>query len=288
MSLHDIFMQRAALEHQNMLNSDNAGIVLKSLAQGVAQGIASEQERMRAQKDADYKFDKDVKLANIKYGNDKQIDDFKQVRENRIARQSELNNATKLRTEFIKRPEVEDFITVNTNVKAMEGLLNKALSVPDKQNMVAIDQGIITMYNKLTDPQSVVRESEYARTPENLPTVNRIVGAIQKVQAGGAGLTNDDRKALVEGAKIILKERGGQYNTTLQEYNDLSIQYGLDPSMVNRGMKPYENSGFRTIDVDLNIEVPKEKESVVESYMKKYPDRSREQIIKAMKKQGVL
>lgn len=286
MSLHDIFMQRAALEHQNMLNSDNAGIALQSLAQGVAQGIVDEQQKMKNQKEIDYKFDKELKLANIKYGQDKKVDEIKQKRETRIARQAELNNATKLRTEFLNRQEVKDFITVNTNVKAMEGLLNQALSNPNKQNMVAIDQGIITMYNKLTDPQSVVRESEYARTPENLPTVNRIVGAIQKVQAGGAGLTDDDRKALVEGAKIILKERGGQYNTTLQEYNDLSLQYGLDQSIVNRGMKPYEDIGQQS--ADMNISVPEDKKPLVESYMKKYPNRSRDQIIRAMKNQGVL
>ena len=169
----------------------------------------------------------------------KTSDSFKERREERIATQAELANATKLRTEFINRPEVKDFVTVNTNVGAMEKLLDVALKDNDKKNFVAIDQGIITMYNKLTDPQSVVRESEYARTPENLPMVNRISGAIGKVQAGGAGLTNDDRKALVEGAKIILKERANPYNSALTEYEDLANQYGLNPSMVTRNMKPY-------------------------------------------------
>lgn len=166
-------------------------------------------------------------------------DSFKERREERIATQAELSNATKLRSEFINRPEVKDFVTVSTNVGAMEKLLDTALQGNDKKNFVAIDQGIITMYNKLTDPQSVVRESEYARTPENLPMVNRISGAIGKVQAGGAGLTNDDRKALVEGAKIILKERANPYNSALTEYEELANQYGLNPSMVTRNMKPY-------------------------------------------------
>lgn len=268
MSLHDIFMQRAALEHQNMLNSDNAGIVLQSLAEGVAKGIAEEHQRMKAQRDAEEQQKKSMEQFNAleKSGytikrkitsSDGKLkveaeaidptasnaDLLKQKREERLATQYELNNATKLRTEFINRPEVKDFITVNTNVNAMQSLLDKAIATKDKQNYVAIDQGLITMYNKLTDPQSVVRESEYARTPENLPTVNRIVGAVEKLKAGGAGLTDDDRKALVEGAKIILKERSSPYNSALQEYTDLSLQYGLDPTMVNRGMKPYNPEG---------------------------------------------
>jgi len=162
-------------------------------------------------------------------------------REERLTSQYELNNVTKLRQEFINRPEVKDYVTVSTNVRAMEGLLDKAVSSGNKENLVAVDQGLITMYNKLTDPQSVVRESEYARTPGNLPVVNRIYGAITKVQQGGAGLTNEDRKALVLGANIILKERGQTYNNALGEYTDLSSKYGLDSSMVTRGMKPYSS-----------------------------------------------
>jgi len=289
MSLHDIFMQRAALEHQNELVSDNTGIILQSLAQGVAKGIEDEQVRVQQRRDEDRKFKQAVDLVNIKSRADASIDSFKEKRENRIANQAELSNATKLRTEFINRPEVKDFITVNTNVNAMQKLLDTALASNDKQNYVAVDQGIITMYNKLTDPASVVRESEYARTPENLPMINRMLGAIGKVQAGGAGLTNDDRKALVEGAKIILKERANPYNSALQEYADLSSQYGINPSMVTRGMQPYSPEAIKSVGVNIeSVSVPPEKEAVVNSYMKKYPTRTREQVIRAMQKQGVL
>jgi hypothetical protein len=150
----------------------------------------------------------------------------------------EFNATTKARQEFLNREEVKDYITTSTNVKAMEGLLAAAKS-GDVQNKVALDQGLITMYNKLTDPASVVRESEYARTGANLPTVNRIVGAIEKVAAGGAGLTDSDREALVLGAKIIMKERGKTYNSTLGEYKNLASEYGFKEDLVTRGMQPY-------------------------------------------------
>lgn len=116
-----------------------------------------------------------------------------------------------LRKEFIGLPEVKDYITVNTAVRSMDALLNRAIQ-GDQKNVVALDQALVTLYNKMTDPTSVVRESEYARTPENLPIVNRISGAITKLEQGGAGLTNDDREALVTGAKIIANERGGVFN----------------------------------------------------------------------------
>lgn len=269
MSLQDILMERAALHFQNELGPTSGGTP-SDLFAFIAETVKEEREKKLAEEErrANLKnsfeqinqlqnSNKDRLETNISYNMDKtgtlipsvnvsqkkvksEADLLKEKREQRLTDQYALNNATKLRQEFINRNEVKDYVTVSTNVRAMEGLLQKALTDKTKDNYVAVDQGLITMYNKLTDPQSVVRESEYARTPENLPVVNRITGAIDKLKKGGAGLTNDDRKALVEGAKIILKERGAQYNTALNEYTDLATQYELDPSMVTRGMKPHE------------------------------------------------
>jgi len=165
--------------------------------------------------------------------------DVKAKREERQIKQAEFGNAYKLRREFIDRPEVKEYIAINTKVKTMDAILKKALSGGSKNN-VALDQALNTLYNEITDPNSVVRESEYARTPENLPTVHRIIGAIEKVLHGGAGLTDEDRKALVIGAKIIGNERGKIYNQTRQEYEDISNEYGLDTKLTLRGMKPHE------------------------------------------------
>ncbi len=169
---------------------------------------------------------------------DPTLSDLKTQREDRLIKQQQFSNSTKLRQEFINRPEVKDYMTVSPNIKAMDSLLNKGLS-GDIKNMVALDQGLITMFNKLTDPQSVVRESEYARTPSNLPIVNQFQGAFQKLQAGGAGMTNDDRKALVQGAKIIANERGGQFQKTLDEYKGTAADYGLDEKLITRDMPSF-------------------------------------------------
>lgn len=253
MSLHDILMERAAIENPEFRTNYGTG-ALSNLWSSVAEGIKAEQARVQAQRDEDRRFKQAVELVKIKSDIEGNTEILKSSRENRIARQSELNNATRLRGEFINRPEVKDFVTVNTSVNAMDALLGRALETKDKNNYVAIDQGLITMYNKLTDPASVVRESEYARTPENLPMVNRMIGAIGKVQSGGAGLTDDDRKALVEGAKVILRERANPYNEALTEYSTLAEQYGLDPSMVTRGMKQFEPGIQKSVGVSIGGE----------------------------------
>lgn len=151
---------------------------------------------------------------------------------------TDLMTASKLRQEFINRPEVKEFVTVATNVRSMDSMLNSAIK-GNVNNRVALDQALITMYNKLTDPNSVVRESEYARTPENLPLFNRFGGALDKLQKGGAGLTNQDRQTLVWGAKIIANERGKTFNTTYEDYNMLAREYGIKPDLVLRGMDKF-------------------------------------------------
>lgn len=158
----------------------------------------------------------------------------------RADRKFSFSVANDLRKEFINRPEVKDYVTVATNVKSMDSLLKQALEGGDKNNLVAIDQGLVTMYNKLTDPNSVVRESEYARTPQNLPVVNRILGAISKIQQGGAGLTNEDRAALVLGAKIIANERGGSFQERRDSYTNQALDAGIDPFRVTGTIPPFE------------------------------------------------
>ena len=165
---------------------------------------------------------------------------FTTHRENRLEKNQQFINSTRIRQEFINRPEVKEFITIKTAARSMDSLLDKAIK-GDINNRLSLDQALITMFNKMTDPQSVVRESEYARTPQNLPIINQLTGAIQKVAEGGAGLTDADRKALVWGAKVITNERGRTYNETLDEYLGLASEYNLDPALVTRGIEPHED-----------------------------------------------
>ncbi len=161
-----------------------------------------------------------------------------------------IDTALKLGKQFIDRPEVKDMIVVKSNVSSMDALL-KSSKEGNLENQLALDQGLITMYNKITDPRSVVRESEYARTAENIPFVNRIIGAIQKIEQGGAGLTDEDREALVFGAKIIANERGKISNETRKGYIDLAGTLNIDPKLIV-GTIPV----FKAFDLTTNVDIP--------------------------------
>jgi hypothetical protein len=133
---------------------------------------------------------------------------------------------TQLRKEFNALPEVKEANETMPKITSMEKAYAESLKT---NNFVAVDQALITLYNKLTDPTSVVRESEYARTAMNIPTLNMIKGKAQKVLTGGAGLTVAERNALIRMARLMSDGYKEIKSNRLNEYRGYAEGYGLDP-----------------------------------------------------------
>lgn len=145
---------------------------------------------------------------------------------------------------FIDRPEVKEFVFIETQINSMDKLMEEARS-GNLENRIALDQALVTMFNKLTDPGSVVRESEFARTPQSAPIINRILGTIAKIKAGGIEFEDEDREALIFAAKIIGNQRGKQSNRTRTSFGELAMNVGADPNIVTGTIpkfKPFDTS----------------------------------------------
>jgi hypothetical protein len=139
-----------------------------------------------------------------------------------------IREATSLRKEFNALPEVKNFSDIRQKYDVIGEAVKKGIT---SGNKVAVDQAIITMFNKMMDPQSVVRESEYARTPSDLAMMNRIRGLGNKIAQGGAGLTKDDRKAIFEMSQKFMEASERKYRERLHEYKGYMASYGLDPNV---------------------------------------------------------
>jgi hypothetical protein len=138
-------------------------------------------------------------------------------------------DAVTLRKEFNNLKEVKDYKDVRAKINVMEKALEKSKTT---KNFVAIDQALITLFNKMTDPQSVVRESEYARTPENIGIYNRLLGKIEKLRSGGAGLTAEERSALMDMAKEFYGAYHKLYSDAEKQYSEYAKGMGLSPELV--------------------------------------------------------
>lgn len=138
-----------------------------------------------------------------------------------------VSDISGIRKEFEGSQIYKDYVTVKPQAEKMQ----RAYGMIGKNN-VAVDQTIITVLNKMLDPSSVVRESEYARTPENLSLLNRVRGYIGKQGYGGAGLTNEDRKAVLDMAKQFSDLTEDYYKEHEQSYKKIADYYGAPHNLI--------------------------------------------------------
>jgi len=146
-----------------------------------------------------------------------------------LTQKQKLDTQTTLRKEFNARPEIKEYNQVQPKFASLEKALVESQTTGNK---VASDQAMITLFNKITDPTSVVRESEYARTPANLALINRLKGKVEKVMTGGAGLTDADRNAIMSMVRQFKSGYQELFNNTAREYTDYARGYGIDPTMI--------------------------------------------------------
>lgn len=148
-----------------------------------------------------------------------------QMENQRVLRQDTLKQASELRKEFYSQKPVEDFMKLRDQYTTMKMAMNEAKTNP--QSMVAIDQTLVTIFNKILDPTSVVRESEYARTGQNMSFINNLRGKAEQIMQGGAGLTQVERKALTKIASQVMASRQDVYQGMRNDYTQLAQDYGV-------------------------------------------------------------
>jgi len=177
----------------------------------------------------------DKPMRDPRYVNPEKADREERLREFETRRQGSA-----LRGELNQRPEVKRFQEINSAARGIDAVLEDVLRRPDNKSKNVGDQALITLYNKTLDPLSVVRESEYERTPEGQALLNRVKGYFEKVQAGGSGLTDEDRIEVARAAKILLNKQGEQFNATLGNYEELANAYGTNRDLVLKGYDRFE------------------------------------------------
>ena len=149
---------------------------------------------------------------------------------------SDSRMAMSLRKEMNALQPVKDYREITTKFDVMEKAFEESKKT---NNFVAVDQALITIYNKMTDPQSVVRESEYVRTPQDMAWLNRAKAGIARVSKGGR-LEPETRQAIMTMAAKFRDVYDGKYQAIANEYAGYAKQAGIDPETVvssNRGNK---------------------------------------------------
>lgn len=137
--------------------------------------------------------------------------------------QQGLKNTSDLRKEFNSLPAVKNFREVSVSFAKAKG----AAATPS----AAGDMALIFTYMKLLDPNSTVREGEYASAQNAAGTPDRIRAQFNKV-VDGEILAPAQRADFIAQAEKLMSAQRAQYDESVGMYSRLAQKSGLSPEDV--------------------------------------------------------
>ena len=102
----------------------------------------------------------------------------------------------------------------------------------DKKTLNSASQTIVTAFNKILDPSSVVRESEYARTPEWQSYIDKLQWKYDQITKWWAWLTYENLKASVDLAQKFAKAYQDNQNQLAQLIRNQAKTFWLNESNI--------------------------------------------------------
>ncbi len=125
--------------------------------------------------------------------------------------------------------------TANQPVKEMDRqlrIMRTGLNRFRKGDTNGGSQAVLVTFQKILDPTSVVRESEYARTTEGQALLSKIEGYATRLAKGGTTLTDPELAAMVQTAEEMLSGMSQWSAGTRQRIGAQAAKYKLDPATI--------------------------------------------------------
>lgn len=151
----------------------------------------------------------------------------------RIFSEPKAEDEAGLRKEFLANEVVKDFTDIAPQYQRIQSAMDEAKT---SKNFTAVDQTLVNTFNRILDPKSVVRESEYARTSEDQSVLDYLKGKYDprtgRLVLGGAGLTSETRQAMQRMAERFYNTAQNNYTQTAVFYSNIAKNRGRDPSLI--------------------------------------------------------
>lgn len=192
-------------------------------------------------------------LANQKFEYEKTQDAIKNAQKwteinNENNKPVKFSDVSSLRKEFTGLAPVKNATEINRQYNNVYSLYSQYIAGKIGKN--AFDQALITTLNKVLDPTSVVRESEFDRTAAGQAIWDKLAGYQQKLSKGGSGLTDENRADLVNALTIMKQANDNELKRVTQDYTDLAIRNNINPAdIMPRHYMPSNNTSGETIQV---------------------------------------
>jgi hypothetical protein len=133
----------------------------------------------------------------------------------------------------------KEFITASGEFAAMRDSYNRILASANNPSPAG-DLSVIFNYMKMLDPQSVVRESEFA-TAQNSGSIPERIRSLYNRVVSGERLTEVQRSDFINRSKEIYEATSKQNDHLVEEYVRLANNFGLDPNNIIIDMEIYDS-----------------------------------------------
>ena len=115
-------------------------------------------------------------------------------------------------------------------------LMSIGMEAAARGDMAAGSQTVLVTFQKILDPISVVRESEYARSASGQALLAQVEGAVEKLGKGGAGVTLEQLGAFARLAdEAVAKLSNGRVRDERDRIGRFADHYGIDRSIIFSG-----------------------------------------------------
>lgn len=146
--------------------------------------------------------------------------------------QTQMNTALKLSDDYEQRSK--DFYTQRDSY-------NRVLASASDPS-AAGDLALIFNYMKTLDPNSTVREGEFA-TAQNSGSAWDVIGAKYNKVKSGERLTQTQRDDFVKRATTLFNSSKKQQEATIKTFTDRAVKYGVPADLVVRDAESTSNAG---------------------------------------------
>lgn len=124
-----------------------------------------------------------------------------------------------LRKEISSRKEVAKYRMASAELASLKALAQESSG--------ASDMALVFAFMKAMDPESVVRESEYASAAATGTPDQRMMGLVSKYWTGGP-LSSGQRKAFIKAAEAAQSGHKAAYETAVKTYKHIAKKRGFD------------------------------------------------------------
>ena len=130
------------------------------------------------------------------------------------------------------RNDYQAEVKVATTAKDVNGKIHAAWDMfqrGEPGSGATAEQALMVLFQKMLDPTSVVRESEYARTAEGQSLLARLEARFRQWKEGGAGVSPEILGAIVSLSDQFYGSHKSYLNQRRKDYTTLAERWNIDP-----------------------------------------------------------